>query len=126
MTAVMQDMVKFARALSIRYIWIDALCIIQGDPDDWMRESERMGLVYTHAFVTICTFATSSCLDSFLNRHSPVKVAFRSSLEPNIHGTLNLRHEPLYETFKHPHHLDQASGAWESRAWTVQEEQLSV
>jgi hypothetical protein len=95
MTAVMQDVAKTARALSTRYIWIDALCIIQDDSEDWTRESERIGLVYTHAFVTICNFATASCLEGFLCRSPPIKVAFRSYLQPDICGTFNLRHQPL-------------------------------
>lgn len=32
-----------ARALGIRYVWIDALCIVQGDPADWERESKTNG-----------------------------------------------------------------------------------
>ncbi|KAI1385676.1 heterokaryon incompatibility protein-domain-containing protein [Hypoxylon trugodes] len=40
------DAVKVARALGLEYLWIDMLCIIQDDPEDWNRESARMGYVY--------------------------------------------------------------------------------
>ncbi|KAF2137682.1 uncharacterized protein K452DRAFT_235425 [Aplosporella prunicola CBS 121167] len=29
-----QDAIKFSRMLDLRYLWIDSLCIIQGDADD--------------------------------------------------------------------------------------------
>jgi len=38
-----QDVISIARALHIRYVWIDALCILQGNKDnaDWERESSK-------------------------------------------------------------------------------------
>ena len=132
MTPVMQDMVNTARALSIRYIWIDALCIIQDDYNDWMYEAERMGSVYANAFVTICAISTTSCLDSFLNRRDPsVKVAFRSSIQPDIHGYLSLR--PRRRRFEADipwrgptsRDRDLDCGAWSFRAWTLQEKEMS-
>jgi len=134
MTPVMQDMIKTARALSIRYIWIDALCIIQDDMEDWTHEAERMGPVYANAYVTICAISTSSCLDSFLDRPAaPVSVAFQSSLQPGIHGYLNLRSErperpvryPLGDLASTQFDKDLSCGAWSLRAWTLQEKEMS-
>ena len=39
--------------LGFRYIWIDSLCIIQDDNDDWAAEAALMCDVYQHATVTI-------------------------------------------------------------------------
>ncbi|KAI1803932.1 HET-domain-containing protein [Daldinia bambusicola] len=39
--------------LGIRYIWIDALCIIQDSKEDWAQEASRMRDVYRGAVVTI-------------------------------------------------------------------------
>jgi len=137
MTPIMQDMVKTARGLSIRYVWIDALCIIQDDLEDWTYEAERMGSVYANAYVTICAISTSSCLDSFLDRPAPpVSVAFQSSLQPDIHDHLNLRLERLerlerrlpgggYARYPRERVKDLNCGAWSLRAWTLQEEQMS-
>lgn len=43
-----RDAIDFARKLDqdIRYIWIDSLCIIQQDVDDWLYESVQMHEVY--------------------------------------------------------------------------------
>jgi hypothetical protein len=133
MTLVMKDMVKTARSLSIRYVWIDALCIIQDDVDDWSRESERMGLIYANAFATICALSTSSCLESFLHRNSAVRVPFCSGVRADMHGMLNLRYQPLRSDLIDTKRayglsfevLDYLSGTWDHRAWTYQEVQLS-
>lgn len=41
-----KDSIIIARRLGFLYIWIDSLCIIQDDPDDWTRESALMSSVY--------------------------------------------------------------------------------
>ena len=48
-----RDSVEVGRALGIQYLWIDSLCILQDDPDEWNREAARMGDVYEHSYVTI-------------------------------------------------------------------------
>ncbi|KAI3070650.1 hypothetical protein CBS147353_6785 [Aspergillus niger] len=39
---VFQDAVTVTRELNKQYLWIDALCIIQGDQKDWEEEGARM------------------------------------------------------------------------------------
>jgi hypothetical protein len=41
-----KDAIEIARELGFAYIWIDSLCIIQDDPEDWKRESALMRDVY--------------------------------------------------------------------------------
>ncbi|KFY01713.1 hypothetical protein V490_00787, partial [Pseudogymnoascus sp. VKM F-3557] len=48
-----QDAVTITRSLGIEYLWIDSLCIIQDDRDDWARESARMKNVYTNCYAMI-------------------------------------------------------------------------
>ena len=40
-----QDAVVVIRWLDIRYLWIDALCIIQDSKADWDRESAQMASI---------------------------------------------------------------------------------
>jgi len=56
-----QDAIFITRLLGIRYLWIDSLCICQDDNGDWQRESAKMGLVYSNAYLTI---AAASAKDS--------------------------------------------------------------
>ena len=47
------DAIEICRHLGIPYLWIDALCIIQDDEDDWLRESSRMCEIYSSSTLTI-------------------------------------------------------------------------
>jgi hypothetical protein len=132
LTRVIEDTVKTARALSIRYVWIDAICIVQDSTEDWEREAGLMGSVYSNAFLTICPLSSYSCLEGFLNRTPPVKVKFRSTLRPEVHGVFNLRYQPERDGVTYhfpetllPTDLDFLS-LWHSRGWIYQEAQLST
>lgn len=48
-----QDAVLATRKLGLRFLWIDALCIIQDSHSDWEKEAAKMDQVYRHAQVTI-------------------------------------------------------------------------
>jgi hypothetical protein len=52
-----QGAVRITRRLGIRYLWIDSLCIIQDDDQDWEYEAANMDSVYAFAY---CTLAISS------------------------------------------------------------------
>ncbi|KAH6660498.1 heterokaryon incompatibility protein-domain-containing protein [Truncatella angustata] len=55
-----KDSITIARELKVRYIWIDALCIIQ-DNDEFHQEGQLMHLVYRNS---LCTLAAASSDDS--------------------------------------------------------------
>jgi hypothetical protein len=48
-----KDAVKLVQHLGIRYIWIDALCIIQDSEKDWRQESLLMNKVYRYSTLNI-------------------------------------------------------------------------
>ncbi|KAH6898072.1 tol protein [Thelonectria olida] len=52
-----RDAIVVARMLGVRYLWIDALCIIQDSQNDWECESAAMGSVYANA---LCNIAASA------------------------------------------------------------------
>ncbi|KAJ4295494.1 hypothetical protein N0V90_007507 [Kalmusia sp. IMI 367209] len=132
MSPVMQDAVRTTRTLSYRYLWIDALCIIQDDKQDWEREAESMGRVYSNAILTLCALSSSSCNEGFLQRHSStLAIPFRSSIDPTISGSYRLRAYPLQTEesrgfIKPSHEIDRVQSAWRTRAWTFQEYELST
>jgi len=71
-----QDAIRVARRLGIEYIWIDSLCIVQDNENDWIRESERMGGIYMNAYITIAaTSATDGTggLDSIRPQRNWIK-----------------------------------------------------
>jgi hypothetical protein len=53
LTPTFQDAIHITRRLHIRYLWIDSLCIVQDDYEDFERECTRMHFTYMRAFCTI-------------------------------------------------------------------------
>lgn len=53
LSETLQDAVVATRKLGIPYIWIDSLCIIQDDPEDWRQEAAQMVSIYENEYVTI-------------------------------------------------------------------------
>lgn len=64
-----RDAITVARKLQVRYLWIDSLCIIQDDEDDWRTESLLMNQVYKNApFNIAATAASDSRMGLFYSR----------------------------------------------------------
>lgn len=56
-----QDAVTICKELGVSYLWIDSLCIIQDDEQDWLTEAAKMSEVYANSY---CTIAATSARDS--------------------------------------------------------------
>ncbi|KAH7360862.1 heterokaryon incompatibility protein-domain-containing protein [Rhexocercosporidium sp. MPI-PUGE-AT-0058] len=84
-----KDAIVVARQLRIRYLWIDSLCIIQDDKDDWKKESAIMGDVYYKAFVTLFahSYAQGPNQMSQSSRNGPK--------DPGLDDEVNTKDEPL-------------------------------
>jgi heterokaryon incompatibility protein (HET) len=65
-----RDAVIIARKLGVRWLWIDALCIIQDDLQDWEQESVKMGAIYSMAYVTIAADSGTDCHSGCFNSKS--------------------------------------------------------
>ncbi|KIV98820.1 uncharacterized protein PV09_09433 [Verruconis gallopava] len=48
-----QQAIHFARALGVRYLWIDSLCIIQDSREDWKEQSVKMASIYENSYITL-------------------------------------------------------------------------
>jgi hypothetical protein len=129
MTTTMVDAVNVAHALEIRYLWIDSLCIIQDDVQDWKNEFSQMGMTFRHAYVTFCPLASSSSHQSFLKRSSSLGVHFKSSVQPKVSGIYSLRITRSYDLELPQEYQslrnDLKASRWSKRGWTLQEECLS-
>jgi hypothetical protein len=55
------DAIRVTRALGVRYLWIDSLCIIQDSLADWQAESTEMGSIYRNC---VCNIAATSSSDN--------------------------------------------------------------
>ncbi len=78
--ATLRDAINATKALGIRYIWIDALCIMQDSAQDWAQEASRMRQVYRGAVVTIAAACVSRTSEGIF-RDRPVPTIARCWLD---------------------------------------------
>lgn len=111
-----QDAILVTRKLGIRYLWIDSLCIIQDDADDWEKESKRMEGVFSAAYCTIAATCASGSADGFLkNRPARDYVTKRTNQHPDIYIC------PAIDNFQ----VDVEDSELNQRGWVLQERVLS-
>jgi hypothetical protein len=106
------------------YLWIDALCIIQGDKYDWHKESEQMGSIYRNAYLTIAaSHAPSSYQGCFADtmRREASKLRPITPFERQGRSGFSVRKELDHYNFLH----DVSDEPLGKRGWTLQERLLS-
>jgi len=84
-----QDAIIITRGLDIRYLWIDALCIIQDSIEDWNVESAKMAQYYKGGMVMISALASPSADNGILH----LRTRDTDSVKVSLIGTdVFLRH----------------------------------
>ena len=74
-----QDALFVVGWFGIKYLWIDALCIIQDSDDDWAHESGRMRGYYKYSFGTIAATGASNPSEGlFFDRNPAFVPPFRA------------------------------------------------
>ncbi|KAJ8589456.1 HET-domain-containing protein [Rhizopogon salebrosus TDB-379] len=110
------DTIQLVRQLGERYVWIDALCIVQDDPEDKAVQVGLMELIYGNSAFTIIAAGCNSVQDPLPGvrpgtRDPKQQIAKIQSLH------LALPLPKASEVI--------ASSAWNKRGWTYQEVMLS-
>jgi hypothetical protein len=71
----LRDAVTVAQQIGVKYLWIDALCIIQDSGDDWGKEARKMADIYSSSYCNIAATHTRSCDDGLFTIHDLSKSA---------------------------------------------------
>jgi hypothetical protein len=66
----LQDAIQVTSALGLKYIWIDRVCIVQDDEEEWANEASLMADIYASAHVVLSATATEDCKDGFLQKRA--------------------------------------------------------
>ncbi|KAK8235133.1 heterokaryon incompatibility protein-domain-containing protein [Phyllosticta capitalensis] len=128
-----RDAVMFTRGLGLKYLWIDCICIIQGDENDWRKEAGKMFDVYRGAKFTLGAVFGDDSTAGLRNIPTPAKQQARHV------ATLRLgKHEwPLFVRRYHYLSLHRWQNDWKryasenirvpllTRSWIYQERVLS-
>ena len=76
-----QDALFVVGWFGVKYLWIDALCIIQDSDDDWAHESGRMRDYYKYSFGTIAATGASNPSEGlFFDQNAAFMPPFRALL----------------------------------------------
>lgn len=119
-----RDAIAFCRRLSLRYLWIDALCIMQNNAADWGRESAKMAEYYGRSY--LCVSATSSRnLDVGCDgRLAPVELKGKG----RDNKPYNLYLRPQFRHFTQDQYYKERANYFPvlDRAWCYQERRLAT
>ncbi|KAF7561659.1 hypothetical protein G7046_g2481 [Stylonectria norvegica] len=63
-----QDAVTVCLGVKVPYLWVDSLCILQDDQQDWQHESSQMVNIYGRSHLTIYASGPTSRTAGFLGR----------------------------------------------------------
>ncbi|KAL9564791.1 hypothetical protein ACKAV7_011243 [Fusarium commune] len=133
----LSETVQVVKNLGLKWVWIDSLCIVQDDKDDWAREAVKMASIYQNALVTISADSSQDAKaglhnersSSILNEKDSMKICSKLSTDEESsiflfpdqetkidRSAINLR--DLGDLVSHC--------ALRDRGWTMQERILSL
>lgn len=122
-----QDAIAITRGLGVRYLWVDALCILQSEghddakhKEDWSYEAARFGQYYENSLLTIAATGASSSDNGLLLprpalRFEPECITFR----PEEDSSYTIR--PIIPSW----HTEMYDAPLLRRGWAVQERMIS-
>jgi hypothetical protein len=103
-----QNAIDLTRRMGIRHIWIDSLCIVQDDENDWATEASKMHLTYSNAYFTIAAADAVDCRGGCYRNFKPVEFTVLST-KLFVKNELQPADVPLFD-----------------RRWVYQEQYLSI
>ncbi|RMX85984.1 hypothetical protein D0869_03412 [Hortaea werneckii] len=113
------DAIEITRTLGIDYIWIDSLCIIQDDEDDWRRETAIMEHIYGGSYVNLAASSATSVHGGCWVSNNETHNAFRTKVKVGDDELVReIRDDAFYDRAVWDSHLA-------TRAWALQEKLLS-
>ncbi|KAI9148800.1 hypothetical protein HJFPF1_10842 [Paramyrothecium foliicola] len=126
-----QDAIQLSARLGIRYLWIDSLCIVQDDADDWAKESSMMAAIYSNSYLTL---AATSAKDGSEGLFKPRNTEIYSNriINPSnaaesatICCMTRRKHDCFRGVDQDREDLDETALPLMTRAWVFQERLLS-
>ena len=122
-----REAVEAAKRLGIRYLWVDSLCIIQGETEhqDWYREASLMDKVYFNSYCNLSAADASDSTEGLFRFRQPQfcgTVSFKaetSRVDLDTQPADYVLHEDI---FWKRHVLD---AKLNSRGWVFQERLLA-
>ena len=113
LSQTIKDAITTTRFLGLRYLWVDALCIIQDSLEDKSAQITAMGGIYKNATVTIAAGTADFLQPRQLLKSCQLPFYVSDEVQGSVTLTTDLMENTMYRS-----RLD-------SRGWTFQESLLS-
>lgn len=116
-----REAIQITRELGIRYLWIDALCIVQDSPEDWRCEAGLMGKVYENSYCNIAILDAFDSEQGCFSHRDPLlvpRITVQTDWNNALNGSYDLYPQDFWES-----HVDRSPLS--RRAWVVQERILA-
>mgnify|MGYP005988672949 CR=1 FL=1 len=124
-----RDVIAVARKFGISYLWIDSLCIIQDDPEDFRHEASEMASVYGQAWLVITASKSKSLSAGLFSEPKPpvCSVSFPPAATDESENILFARTVPVHlPSHSGLNHKEGPSFPTLERAWIFQERMLAI
>ncbi|KAL0469438.1 heterokaryon incompatibility protein domain-containing protein [Neurospora intermedia] len=121
------DAIIFTSDMGYRYLWVDALCIIQNDDADKMCQLQIMGDIYKNAVFTIVAAAGEDSGSGLAGLRTP-RTAIQRKVQVKRAGPQEMPLWLISTVMPHTGHSCQPCThglPWQTRGWTLQEIALS-
>jgi len=111
------DAISFCQKIGVKFLWVDALCIIQDSEADKQAQLPAMGMIYRCAHATIVAA-------SGRNASTGIPGIYPHSREPPMSSVGQVDGMKLMVSTRHLA-VSILDSPWETRAWTFQEKIFS-
>ncbi|KAL6884455.1 heterokaryon incompatibility protein domain-containing protein [Trichoderma evansii] len=120
-----QDAIWVTRQLGIRFLWVDSLCIVQDDYQDWIAHSDRMNEVYGNATLTIAASRAQDSAEGFLSERLRTYLPIPVEMD-GVSGEVFAFPLPIRQVGHPEHGMELEGEPIATRGWTLQERYLSI
>jgi Heterokaryon incompatibility protein (HET) len=119
MPRTVSDAMTVSRAMGVKFLWVDRLCIIQNNSKVFTNQLQQMASIYSNSYFTIIAAdgPDANYGLSGSSRDSPRSTSF-SQLFLSFGSNIKM-------VEKHGHESYSKQPVWHTRAWTFQERALS-
>jgi len=125
------DAFSLTKKLGLHYLWVDAICIVQGNQQEWEEESQKMGHVYSNAKIVLAETRSADVNEGLFKqrRATPLSKEIEAT-GSSMRAWRNLNHGIIISCRTKSHywwetHINTAFHL-RSRVWGFQERMLAT
>jgi len=126
-----KDAFDLTKRLGLNYLWVDAICIVQGVKEEWEEESQKMGHIYSNAKIVLSAMSSASVTDGMFTTRTTTPLSKDiEALGGLLRVRRNLNHEIIIScrtksNYWWEKHIN-AEFPLLSRGWAFQERMLAT